>query len=308
MRRLLALIPGVSIVLLGGFLRVAAAEPPRIVVSIAPLHSLVAAVSAGVTTPTLLVRGAGSPHGHTMRPSDARSLQEADLVIWIGPILEPFLDRALRDPIDRRRVITLLNEDTITVLPARTTDHADDDHSHDDASGATADPHLWLDPANATAIVALTARTLAKIDPANKSIYRANAARLTQRLVALDAALSQSLAPIAAAPFVVLHDAYQYLEHAYPLHVAGIIAVSPDRKPGARRLRDIQGRIAATGARCVFAEPQFNRDVTTTVVAGTPARVATLDPLGATTPPGPDLYFDMMRQLATALRRCLDET
>ncbi|MBT3173008.1 MAG: zinc ABC transporter solute-binding protein, partial [Rhodospirillaceae bacterium] len=201
MRRLLALIAGVSIVLLGGFLRVAAAEPPRIVVSIAPLHSLVAAVSAGVSTPTLLVRGAGSPHGHTMRPSDARALQAADLVIWIGPILEPFLDRALRDPIARRRVIPLLNEATITVLPARTTDHADDDHGHEEDSSATADPHLWLDPSNAAAIVALTTRSLAEIDPANETVYRTNAARLTQRLLALDAALSQTLAPIADAPF-----------------------------------------------------------------------------------------------------------
>lgn len=308
MRRLPALIAGVSIVLLGGFLRSAAAESPRIVVSIAPLHSLVAAVAAGVTTPTLLVRGAGSPHGHTMRPSDARALQEADLVVWIGPVLEIFLDRALRESIDRRRVITLLEEDTITVLPARTTDHADDDHSHEEDSGATADSHLWLDPANAAAIVALTAQSLTEIDPANETIYRANAARLTQRLVALDAALSQTLASIADAPFVVLHDAYQYFEHAYPLHVAGIIAVSPDRKPGARRLRDIQRRIAVTGARCVFAEPQFNRDVTTTVVAGTAARVAILDPLGAALAPGPDLYFDMMRELGAALRRCLDET
>ena len=217
MRRLLALIAAVSIVFLCRPLPASAVEPPHIIVSIPPVHSLVAAVSAGVTTPTLLVRGAGSPHGYAMRPSDARALQDADLVIWIGPTLETFLARALRNQLTRRRVITLLNEDTITVLPARTTDRTDDDHGDDEDIGATSDPHLWLDPANARAIVALTAQALAQIDPANEPVYRANAARLTRRLVALDATLSQKLAPIGGAPFIVLHDAYQYFEQAYPL-------------------------------------------------------------------------------------------
>lgn len=73
----------------------ALAEVPRVAVDIAPVHALVAQVMAGVGTPDLVLPPGASPHGHSLRPSDARALQEADLVIWIGPELTPWLSGAL---------------------------------------------------------------------------------------------------------------------------------------------------------------------------------------------------------------------
>ncbi len=71
-------------------LRPAAGEPD-VVVSIQPLHALAAAVMAGTGEPHLVVRGQGSPHTYRMRPSDARALAGARLVVWLGPELETFL-------------------------------------------------------------------------------------------------------------------------------------------------------------------------------------------------------------------------
>lgn len=69
----------------------ALADSPKVVASIKPLHSIAAAVMEGVGTPTLLIRGAASPHAYSLRPSDARALANADLVVWVGPELESFL-------------------------------------------------------------------------------------------------------------------------------------------------------------------------------------------------------------------------
>lgn len=74
-----------------------AAEPqsPKVVVSIKPIHSLVAGVMQGVAEPQLLMKGGGSPHGYVLRPSEARSLADADLVVWVGHELESFLEKPL---------------------------------------------------------------------------------------------------------------------------------------------------------------------------------------------------------------------
>jgi zinc transport system substrate-binding protein len=72
-----------------------AAHALDVVASIKPIHSLVAGVMEGVGEPGLLVRGAGSPHTYSMRPSEAAMLERADVVFWVGPDLEMFLSGAL---------------------------------------------------------------------------------------------------------------------------------------------------------------------------------------------------------------------
>ena len=80
---------------------------PKVVASIKPVHGLVAGVMEGVGQPSLLVRGGGSPHSYSLRPSEARSLSEADLVFWVGDSLEGFLAKPLEALAGRARVVTL---------------------------------------------------------------------------------------------------------------------------------------------------------------------------------------------------------
>ena len=72
-----------------------AADPIKVVTSIKPIHSLVAGVMQGVAEPALLVKGAASPHSFNLRPSDARALNQADLVFWVGEDLETFLTKPI---------------------------------------------------------------------------------------------------------------------------------------------------------------------------------------------------------------------
>jgi zinc transport system substrate-binding protein len=296
----------------------AAAEPlraaPKVVTTVKPLHSLVASVMAGLGEPELLLAGGGSPHAGSLRPSQARALDEAELVFWIGPELEAFLAKPLEALAGNARVIALTELPGLERLEARTggawnpaeqDDHKDSPDGGQPEGGANPDPHLWLDPDNARAIAALAAAALSEADPDNAARYALNAAAVAARIEALDRELTARLAPLRDRPFIVFHDAYQYLERHYGLRAAGAIAVSPERAPGARRLLEIRAKIETRGAVCLFSEPQFEPALVETVIGGTAARSGELDPLGAGLSAGPEAYFQLMRGLADSLAACL---
>ena len=338
----------------------AAADAPRVVASIKPVHSLVSAVMKGVGTPALMLKGGASPHAYSLRPSDARTLANARVVFWIGEDLEQFLTKPLAALSKKARIVELSEVKGVTLLDVReggAWEGHDDDHEehghgkhthgkakkahghekhehghekhghkkhghakhdhdkHEHAKKAKSgghahahgehDMHLWLDPRNAAAMTKAIVATLSKTDPANAAKYAANGAALEARLKALDGKLARELAPVQKAPFVVFHDAYQYFERRYGLRAVGSITLSPERKPGAKRLTEIRTKVRTTGARCVFSEPQFRPTLVKTVIEGTKARSAELDPLGAAVPAGENAYFTIMTKLSASLRGCL---
>jgi zinc transport system substrate-binding protein len=297
---------------------VLAADPVKVVASVKPIHSLVTGVMKGVAEPSLLVKGAASPHSFNLRPSDARALNQADLVFWVGEDLETFLTKPIKSLAGKAQPVALMEESGLTLLPTREggawekhDDHGHDDHAHEDHAHeaehehGTHDAHVWLDVDNARKMVATIAGKLSERDSANAARYQANAASLTERLTALDAELKTTLVPVKDRPFVVFHDAYHYLEDRYGLNAVGAITVSPDQRPSAQRLSQLRSKISSLDAACVFAEPQFEPTLVTTVVEKTPAKRGTLDPLGATLDDGPELYFTLMRGMAASLVSCL---
>ncbi|MBF0180520.1 MAG: zinc ABC transporter substrate-binding protein [Magnetococcales bacterium] len=284
----------------------AAAMALEVVATIPPWHSLTAGVMAGVGSPVLLIRGGGSPHTYTLRPSDARLLERADLVVWGGEGLETFLTRPLASLAKKADKLALLEVEGLTRLPVRAggawEEEDDHDHGHDHAA---TDPHLWLDPVNVRLMAIAIAKHLSRLDPGSATRYQANAAGLSDRLEALDRELADALAPLRERPYIVFHDAYHYFEHRYGLNAVGAVVVHPDRPPGARRVGEIVRRMRESGAVCLFGEPQFPSRLIATVTENHPVRVGRLDPLGTGVPEGPEHYFQMMRNLARSFRECL---
>ena len=282
---------------------------PAVVVSVAPVHSLVADVMTGIAAPHLLVPGGRSPHSAALRPSDVRRLRDADVVVWVGPSLEVFMARPLAALKPATAVLALYDAPGVKRLALRSGGvwQAHDHESTVEAghSPFTLDGHIWLSPANAAAIADAVASLLAAKDPANAAAYAAKAGRVKQRIAALDARLAAVLAPVRHLPYVVFHDAYQYFERHFGLSPVGAVTLSPERQVSAQRLARIRDHMARTGARCAFREPQFPPRLIETIVAGTAVRVGVLDSLGADIPPGPDQWFTVMENMASSLVRCL---
>ena len=282
-----------------------ASSVPRVVVTLKPVHALVASVMAGVGTPDLLLKGGESPHRYALKPSAARALHRADLVVWVGPEMEGFLLRSLTGM--KGQWLTLLDTRGIHVLPARRLGRLHDHQAHEHTHAGERDGHLWLDPHNAQVIGRAVAQRLATMDPAHADQYQVNADKLSARIEALDRQIEARIAPLRGRPFVLFHDAFQYFETRYGLHPSAILAVSPERSPGARRVREIRHLIREKGVRCVFAEPQFRARIVDVLVEGSPTRVGVLDPLGADIPAGPDAWFRLLEGIAHQLENCLGE-
>ena len=296
-------------------LQPSAGAAPNVVADIAPVHSLVARVMEGVGGPSLLVEPGRSPHGYALRPSQARDLEGADVVFWVGAPYEPWLARALPRLAPRALAVPLMEAEGVRQLARRegaafeAHDHdgghgdgAHDDGGHDDHGGA--DPHVWLDPLNAMAMTAAIAAALAEADPANAETYRTNAAAVRGELRTLTQEVRARLSGVEGR-FVVFHDAFHHFEARFGVEAAGAVSDTDAVEPGAARLSAVREVVGA--ADCVFTEPQMPPRRLEAITRGTGVRVGTLDPLGVDHAPGPDLYAAVIRDLADDLAACLGE-
>ena len=304
----------------------------NVVTSIKPVHSLVSAVMEGVGTPHLIVEGAASPHTYALKPSQAGKLQDADIVFWIGNTLEAFLEKPIDGIATRAKSVALVEAHGLNQIKFReggafdAHDHAHDDHDehghddhdehkhdehghdehgHDEHGHNEFDPHVWLDPVNAKAIVHEIEEALSEVDPANAAAYAANADALMVKLDALVGEVQAELDPVRGRGFIVFHDAYQHFERRFGMSAVGSITVSPEVLPGAERIGELQDKVRSLDASCVFSEPQFEPKLVSTVTENTNAGTGVLDPLGASIKEGPGLYFTLIRNMASALKGCL---
>ncbi len=284
------------------------AGAPRIVADIAPVHGIVAEVMAGVAMPDLLLTPDMSPHHVTLRPSQARAMEQADLVVWMGPALTPWLEKALTSLRKQDGTVTLLTLPGTVVLPYR---HASDDrhqpddddgHGHDHGHDGAADPHAWLDPRNAALWAEVIAERLSGIDPDHADRYRANARAFAMRLAALEREIAVQLA--GSAPHVVYHDAFQYFENRFGLSFAGALAAGDVAGPGAAHLAALRDYVARHGITCAFHEPQLDPRLLKSAFDGLDIRIGMLDPLGRDLARGPGFYDALLRNLAAGFALC----
>ena len=338
---------------------VAARADVKVVTSIKPVHSLVASVMNGVGTPGIIIESGESPHTFAMKPSQARMLQQADVVFWIGPQIESFLSKPLESIASKAKVVELIDTAGLTKLELREggafeahDDHGEhghsegknddhhkdkkakhDDHDHDDhkkkkkaghddkhghddhkkeSSGhghghdhGEFDAHVWLDPVNGQVLAKEIAKVLGSVDPANKAKYEANAAEVVKKLKALESTVKAELKSVTTRGFIVFHDAYQNFERRFGLSATGSITVSPEVVPAAKRIKELRAKIKETGVACVFAEPQFEPKLVATVIEGTKAKSGVLDPHGVGLANGPELYFELLQNMAASFKTCL---
>lgn len=151
------------------------------------------------------------------------------------------------------------------------------------------------------------ATQLAALDPDNAETYRANATAAQAQLDEMIQTISTEMMPVQDMNFIVFHDAYQYFENRFGLSAAGAISLGDATAPSPARIREIQDEIKAQNVTCVFSEPQFSAALVETVLDGTSARSAVIDPLGVEITPGAGFYGDLIKEVAAAFASCAAE-
>ncbi|PCJ07695.1 MAG: zinc transporter [Rhodobacteraceae bacterium] len=292
------------------------ADVPRVTTDIAPVHGLVARVMMGVGSPDLVVQPGASPHGYSMRPSEALALDRADFVFWMGEALTPWLEGSLETLAADARVVELLDADGVIALEfrqgSRFSDHDDEGHEaegheaedHEGHDHEGIDPHAWLAPENGKLWLDLIAAELAQYDPDNAAVYRANAVEGRAEIDAAVVTIDAALAPLRSGGFVVFHDAYQYFETSFGLSALAAISLSDATAPSPARIAEVRNTVAELGVSCVFSEPQFNPGLVATVLDGTGAKTAVIDPMGTALPLGPQFYPSLLLDLGQQMAGC----
>ena len=288
-------------------------KPISVVASIKPIHSLVAAVMGDIGTPHLLLEAPSSAHHFTLKPSQARSLQAADIVFWVGPTMEQPLTKALATlapqaqtlPLIESAGLVLINFDKVTPAHEKHDHEKHDKHDehakHDDH---LINPHIWLDPQNAKIMLGVIAARLAKADPENASTYAANADSMAARLAILETDITSQLASYSAAKFLVLHDAHVYFERRFGLRNYGAITTEPDVMPTASRVKALRDELREHRFDCIFTEPFLGQKAVALIAEGSKVSIGTLDPIASNLPAGAQLYPDLLMSYAKALQSC----
>ncbi|MBG56333.1 MAG: zinc ABC transporter substrate-binding protein [Deltaproteobacteria bacterium] len=289
----------------------------NVVVSIKPYHSLVSGIMYGIASPKLLLKGNLSPHNYSLKPSDAERLQNADIIFWGGENLEVFLVKPLSSLTKKAKVVSVFEINGLKLKYFRHLNHMGKYENHESyisnisntqylEQQSTVDPHLWLDPENAKIITNRIVNVLSEFDPENDKKYQINGEKINVRLNELDKELSAEMREISNRTYLVLHDAYQYYESRYNLKNEGSITIHLDHFIGVSRLRKVQNMIKKNEVFCIFAEPQYSQKIIETLIKGTSVKKGILDPIGSNLLPGPELYFDLMKNLSISLKACLN--
>ena len=285
----------------------------QILTSIKPLQLIAAAIQDGQGEPEVLLPPGASPHYFVLRPSDAKRLGAADLFYWIGPDLENFLPRILKQRSQLSVAAQELADIQLLHFPdSDTHDHGHQqqhtqqliEHDHAHQPGAV-DAHLWLSSVNARVIAQRISTDLSMLDPDNSSLYAANLHSFRQRLDALDQQLKAEFEPLQNKSFFVFHEAFNYFEQAYGLEHTGVFALSSELQPGAKHVSQMRSRLQNAGPSCVFSEPPMQPRLAQTLAAGLPVKLAELDALGAEVAVTKDGYEQLLKNLATQFSACL---
>ena len=306
----------------------------KVVTSIKPIHSLAAYVMDGVGKPNVIVDGYNSPHGFSLKPSHAKMIENADLIIWVGEDLEAFLEKPLDSIAKKATKVELMDLKGIKKLKFREKnifeghddhghkedkhddhghkkdkhdDHGHkkdkhDDHGHEGHAHGEHDPHIWLDPMNARVIIKEITNQLVKLDSTNAAKYKANSKDAIADIDALTKSIKKDLNKNSRV--VVFHDAYQYFENRFGIKVLGALTVNTDVLPGAEQLAEIREVIEHEKVNCIFSEPQFNPSIIKTIAKDTNIKTGVLDPLGATIDKGKGMYSELLKNMSSSFKGC----
>lgn len=265
-----------------------------IIASIRPLALIAQDVAGDLASIETLLPSGASHHDYSMRISDRRRLDAADLVLWMGPAMERFLERPLRT-LDPSRVLTL-GQNTQT-QPDR-----HHDHSH------AVDLHQWLDPRLAAGMAEAIGARLQQLLPQHRLLVEQRVREVLAHYEALHRELQTILAPVQTVGFVVEHRGYDLLVATYGLHQIGWISEHSDQPPSVRHIYQLEQQIRqqpeGEQARCLFNERAHKSQAVANLAAQLGLRLRSLDILGDEA----DTYAALMRHLAEDMADCLQAT
>ena len=270
-------------------LRLSAAEPLAVTVTILPQKFFVEQLGGEHVQVSVLVGPGQSPETFEPLPRQMAALSGASLFYRIGvPFEAVWIDRLKKAHpdlvfLDAREGVTLREME-----PAGG-HHHDYDHHH---AHGTADPHIWLSPANVRIMVDRLLEQLIVLDPSHAEVFRENHARFSRQLSALEQTLQRQLAPYKGQKIMVFHPSWGYFTDAFHLHQLPI--ETEGKEPGAKTLRRLIDLAKKEGIKVIFVQRQFSTGQARSLAHAIGGRLVALDPLA-------ESYLENLQAIAGAI-------
>jgi ABC-type Zn uptake system ZnuABC Zn-binding protein ZnuA len=242
--------------------------PVNIATTVAPITSIIANIAGGTdaTINGVVPEGTNS-HTFEPKPSDAATLEQADVIFINGLVLEePTKELALANLKDGAVICELGTQ----ILP-------ESEYIFDFSfplEGGKPNPHLWTNPPMAKEYAAVARDLLSSISPTNAAIFVANYEAFAAKVDALDAAMATATATIPEdqRKLLTYHDAYAYFAVHYGYTVIGAIQPSSFDEPTPKEIANLITQVRESGVKAVFGSEVFPSPVMEQIGAETGVR------------------------------------
>ena len=258
---------------------------PLVVTSIRPLTMIVQAIGGDQIEVKQLLPDTEEPHHYSLRISDKLLLNQADLVIWVGPELESFLVRAISS-LNPEKVITAISLADIRSSKA----------------GGSIDPHIWLNPNNGTVIATEVSNWLAAHFPKFREDMLTSQQRFRTETLATTGLISQRLLSVKGLKMLVDHDAFSHFFNTFDIQQVGALKTTSGLATGVGNLQTV---LSGAEFDCIVSEPQSDHARVETMAARTSAQTVVIDPLGANVSGTANDYLTLLQDIAASLESCL---
>ncbi|MEJ6501908.1 MAG: zinc ABC transporter substrate-binding protein [Rhodobacterales bacterium] len=247
----------------------------NIVSDIAPINALLQAVTQGIQTPVTLIKSSVSPHDFALKPSDIRTIEQADVIFWLGPDATPALAKLLQSDRFADKAVNLAALDGVMQLGLRKAGVFSSDSAADGL-----DPHMWLAPENAKIWAKAMTGNLSSNDPQNAETYQANLANLVDAIDQAVGRIRTRFAQTPPVPYVQFHDAFQYFETSFGLSPLGAATSEDDESTSLGTIASLRQVLSAAPSTCVFVRDDIQAKRAAPLTDATGRKTGWLKPLG----------------------------
>ena len=281
-----------------------AQSTPQVVVSIKPIHSIVAFLMEDIASPELLLQSNNSAHTFHLKPSQIRMIETADLVISIGDEFEIGLRRALKN-LDESNRFEIISLGSLNVHKYRADKIYEKVQQEDSQEDLTADMHLWLDLDNMKKIAQHINGLLIDINPANQDKYNMNLASLNSKLDILDIEIEKQMLPFSSDLYATYSDTIQYFEKKYNLGRPVIVTPYHGARLSINRTLASKNTINDLSISCLIYGTEVRKSQISVLSEGLKIKAHKIDILGQEFDEGPNQYFNLMKKISNQVASCL---
>lgn len=302
----------------------------KIVTTIYPLADIAGRLGGDKVHVSYLLPAGSSPHTYEPTVEQARLMEQADLIIYVGANLDNWAVR-MTDAIDPglntiniSEKVDLIDAADYFRFEEEEVDH-DCDHNnehsctdcedhHDHANHdycchdhGPEDPHFWLDPLLVRDVICPAIHEkLIELKPESKDYFNRSYEEYLQELTALDEKINDAVANFSRTKFIAFHSAWQYFAGRYGLEEVAVIAQFPGQEPSAGWVAELTELIREEEIGAIFTEPQFSSALAERIAEESGAEVMIIDPLGGEGVPGRESYLELMRFNLSAFKEAME--